>query len=47
VVLLQLDGAGRTWAGVTALVDDRARRYSVGLTLARVGGGWQVTRAGE
>ena len=47
VVLLQLDGAGRTWAGVTALVDDRARRYSVGLTLARVGRGWQVTRAGE
>jgi hypothetical protein len=47
VVLLQLDGAGRTWAGVMALVDDRARRYSVSLTLARVRSGWQVTRAGE
>jgi hypothetical protein len=47
VVLLQLDGAGRTWAGVMALVDDRARRYSVALTLARVGRVWQVTRVGE
>jgi hypothetical protein len=47
VVLLQLDGAGRRWAGVMALVDDRARSYSVGLTLARVGRGWQVTRVGE
>jgi hypothetical protein len=47
VVLLQLDGAGRTWARVMALVDDRARRYSVALTLARVGRAWQVTRVGE
>jgi hypothetical protein len=47
VVLLQLDGAGRTWAGMVALVDDGARRYSVSLTLARVRGEWQVTRAGE
>jgi hypothetical protein len=47
VVLLQLDGAGKTWAGGVALVDDRARRYSVGLTLARRDGAWQVTRAGE
>jgi hypothetical protein len=47
VVLLQLDGAGRAWAGVAALIDDRARRYTVPLTLARVGGAWQVTRAGS
>jgi hypothetical protein len=47
VTLLQLDGAGRTWAGVVALVDDGARRYSVALTLARVGRAWQVTRAGD
>jgi hypothetical protein len=47
VVLLQLDGAGRTWAGVVALVDDGARRYSVALTLARIGRAWQVTRAGD
>jgi hypothetical protein len=43
---LQLDGAGRTWAGVMALVDDGARRYSVALMLARVGHGWRVTRVG-
>jgi hypothetical protein len=47
VVLLQLDGTGRAWAGVVALVDDGARRYSVALTLARIGRGWQVTRAGD
>jgi hypothetical protein len=47
VTLLQLDGAGRTWAGVVALVDDGARRYSVALTLARVERAWQVTRAGD
>jgi hypothetical protein len=47
VVLLQLDGAGRTWAGVMALVDDGVRRYSVALTLARFGRAWQVTRVGE
>jgi hypothetical protein len=47
VTLLQLDGAGRTWAGVVALVDDGARRDSVALTLARVGRAWQVTRAGD
>jgi hypothetical protein len=47
VTLLQLDGAGRTWAGIVALVDDGARRYSVALTLARVGRAWQVTRAGD
>jgi hypothetical protein len=47
VVLLQLDGAGRTWASVMALVDDGARRYSVALTLARVGRAWQVARVGE
>jgi hypothetical protein len=47
VVLLQLDGAGRTWAGVMALVDDGTRRYSVALTLARVGRAWQVARVGE
>src|SRR5262245_43081520 len=47
VVLLQLDGAGRLWAGVVALVDDGARRYSVALTLGRAGRAWQVTRAGD
>jgi hypothetical protein len=47
VVMLQLDGAGRAWAGVVALVDDGARRYSVALTLARVGRAWQVTKAGD
>src|SRR5262245_11393489 len=47
VVLLQLDGAGRAWAGVVALVDDGARRYSVALTLGRAGRAWQVTRAGD
>jgi hypothetical protein len=47
VVLLQLDGAGRAWAGVVALVDDGARRYTVALTLARVGRAWQVTRVGD
>jgi hypothetical protein len=46
VLLLQLDAAGPSGAGVRALVDDRARRYSVSLTLARVGGAWQVTRVG-
>jgi hypothetical protein len=46
VTLLQLDGAGRTWAGVVALVDDGARRYSVAMTLARVGRSWQVSRVG-
>ena len=47
VVLLQLDGAGRAWAGVVALVDDGARRYSVAMTLARVGRSWQVARVGD
>jgi hypothetical protein len=47
VTLLQLDGAGRTWAGVVALVDDGARRYSVAMTLARVGRSWQVSRVGN
>jgi hypothetical protein len=47
VRLLQLDGAGRGGAAVRALVDDRARRYSVALTLARIRGAWQVTRVGE
>jgi hypothetical protein len=47
VTLLQLDGAGRTWAGVVALVDDGARRYSVAMTLARVGRNWQVSRVGS
>jgi hypothetical protein len=47
VVLLQLDGAGRAWAGVVALVDDGARRYSVAITLARVGRSWQVSRVGD
>jgi hypothetical protein len=47
VVMLQLDGAGRTWAGVVALVDDGARRYSVALTLGRVGRAWQVTKTGD
>jgi hypothetical protein len=47
VALVQLDGAGRSWAGVMALVDDRARRYSVALTLTRVGATWQVTRTGD
>jgi hypothetical protein len=47
VLLLQLDAADPSGAGVRALVDDRARRYSVVLTLARVGGAWRVTRVGE
>lgn len=46
VVVLQPTGVGRVRAGITALVDDGARRYTVGLELERRRSGWLVTDAG-
>jgi hypothetical protein len=46
VVLVQSDGTGRDRATVTALVDDGARRYTIGVELERSGSGWLVTNVG-
>lgn len=46
VVVLQPNGAGRVRAGMIALVDDGARRYTVGLELERRRSGWLVTDVG-
>lgn len=46
IVVLQPNGAGRVRAGMIALVDDGARRYTVGLELERRRSGWLVTDVG-
>jgi hypothetical protein len=47
LVLLQSDTVGHRDAELVALVSDGRRRYTVGLELARTGGGWQVERVGS
>ena len=47
VVLLQSNTVGSERAGLTALVDDGRRRYSVALALVMTGAGWRVARVGS
>jgi hypothetical protein len=47
VVLVQSDGAGGERATVTALVDDGARRYTIGLELEHGRSGWLVSDVGS
>lgn len=46
VVLVQPNGVGRVRAGMIALIDDGARRYTVALELTRRRSGWLVTDVG-
>ena len=46
VALLQADSVGRSRAGMRALVEDGARRYTVPLELERTAAGWMVTGLG-
>jgi hypothetical protein len=46
VVLLQADSVGRSRAGMRALVEDGARRYTVPLELEHTAAGWMVTGLG-
>ncbi len=46
VVLVQANGVGRVRAGMIALIDDGARRYTVALELTRRRSGWLVTDVG-